>query len=117
MKFAKVLAQETVPEWKKMYIDYNELKRILKEVTHSYKFADKEYHKSVEPGSPTSLGPDVDLSSAVRDRLTHARRFSLKSLNDMTGPFFAKMSRRSSKTDLKSNANSSFCKKLACNCF
>ncbi|CAG8472847.1 11685_t:CDS:10 [Paraglomus brasilianum] len=108
MKFAKVLAQEAVPEWKKMYIDYNELKRIIKEVIQSYKFADKEYHKDAEPEFPTSLGPDIDLNATIRDRLTHGRRFSLKSMSDVAGPFFAKLSRRSSKTDIRSNAPS-FC--------
>src|SRR6185312_1559004 len=97
MKFGKVLAQETVPEWKKMYIDYNELKHILKEVIQSYKFADKEYHKNAEPESPTSLGPDLGPNSAIRNRPAHSR------LSDITGPFFAKLSRRSSKTDIRSN--------------
>ncbi|CAG8469874.1 6377_t:CDS:10 [Paraglomus occultum] len=106
MKFGKILAQESVPEWKKMYIDYNELKHILKEVIQSYKFADKEYHKNTESESPTSLGPAIDLNSALNDNLMHT---SKKRLSDMTGSFFAKLSRRSTKTDIRSNANSSFC--------
>src|SRR3954471_20473653 len=32
MKFAKVLQSELVPEWRKKYIDYKGLKRLLKSV-------------------------------------------------------------------------------------
>src|SRR5437764_9969749 len=35
MKFAKVLEIELVPEWKKKYIDYKGLKRLLKSIERS----------------------------------------------------------------------------------
>ena len=42
MKFSKLLDQESVPEWKKMYIDYKGLKHILKDVARLHEFEKDE---------------------------------------------------------------------------
>ncbi|CAG8503228.1 3400_t:CDS:10 [Paraglomus occultum] len=42
MKFSKLLDQESVPEWKKVYINYKELKHILKDVAQLHEFEKSE---------------------------------------------------------------------------
>ena len=64
MKFAKILQTELVPEWRKKYIDYKGLKRLLKSV----KQESIQACESLDTNGPTEVSITIPQQTASAQR-------------------------------------------------